>query len=114
MTESPRERDARLRRLAEELGDAEVRDGTVVHSPPNTIKRIDALWVFVSEDATGEGVCAYMIGDTVVPMVAADERRLEQLVPAAQKLATLQGRRIKLLKLTAREEVRVIEPGGRA
>jgi hypothetical protein len=35
---------------------------TFVHSPPNEQLRIDGVWMFVSIDETGEGVCAAPIG----------------------------------------------------
>lgn len=86
-----------------------------LHSPPNTLQRIDAVWMFVSVDATGEGVCAVpmpgMLGP--VPMIAADEARLEQLIPLARDLARLHRMTIRLVKLSVREDVLVIGPDGK-
>jgi len=87
-------------------------DGSVLHEGGNTLK-IDSIWAFISVDEDGnEGVCAAPIqGLGPVPMIAADERRLKSLIPIAEHLAKHSGMTIKLIRLTAREEVRVIKPG---
>lgn len=86
---------------------------TVLDDTPNNLDRIDAVWAFISSDETGEGVCAcYLPGMGMTAMIAADERRLQSLMPIAEELARFSGKVIKLIKLTTREEVRVIEPPG--
>lgn len=45
-----------------------------------------------------EGVCAIMINGIWIPMVAADAKRLEQLKPEAQRIATISGLTIKLVR----------------
>jgi hypothetical protein len=81
---------------------------TVVHIPKNII-RIDAIWAFVSvdpEDNT-EGVIAgpLMGPGSIVPFIAADEKRLASLRPLAQKLAKQIGRPVRLLKFSTREVI---------
>ena len=44
----------------------------IIHSPPNEIERIDAVWAIVSVDANGEGICG--IGGTMMSMVTATMR----------------------------------------
>jgi hypothetical protein len=87
---------------------------TVVHSPPNEQLRIDEVWMFVSIDETGEGVCAapLMGPDSLVPLIAADTKRLQQLIPWAREIARATGKTIKLLKFTTRSEEMEITPDG--
>lgn len=90
----------------------ELPDGTLLHAPDNALRRIDAVWAFVSVDADGdEGLCAATLpGLGLTPLIAADEARLASLIPVAERLARMSGRRIRLIRLTTREQVRVIEP----
>lgn len=89
---------------------------TVMHSPPNEQLRIDEVWLFVSMDETGEGVCAapVMGAGSLVPLIAADEERMKALIPWAKKLAALSGKQVKLIKLSRRNDVMTIQPDGSA
>jgi hypothetical protein len=90
----------------------ELPDGSLLDVTPNYLLRIDQVWVFVSVDDDGnEGVCAApMLGMGVVPLIAADEARLASLLPVAQRIATMSGKTVKLVKLSTREELQVIQP----
>jgi hypothetical protein len=81
----------------------------VVHDPENLL-RIEEVWIFISRDDKGnEGVCAFMHPTLGwVPMVAADEQRLESLRPKAAEIARLTSKSVHLIKLTTRLEVEVI------
>jgi hypothetical protein len=87
---------------------------TVVLAPPNQQLRIDGVYLFVSVDETGEGVCAapLMGPGSLVPLIAADEARLKSLIPVARNLAKITSLKIKLIKFTAREEIMDITPDG--
>lgn len=87
---------------------------TYVLAPPNEQLRIDEVYLFVSIDETGEGVCAapLMGGGSLVPLIAADEARMKSLIPWAQKLAALSGKQVKLIKLTQRSELMTFQPDG--
>lgn len=87
---------------------------TYVHAPPNELMRIDEVYMFVSIDETGEGVCAAPImgADSLVPLIAADEARMKSLIPWAQKLAALSGKQVKLIKLSQRTELMSFQPDG--
>ena len=87
---------------------------TVILAPPNEQLRIDEVWLFISVDATGEGVCAAPLfgPNSLVPLIAADEARLKSLIPIARQLARDSGRQIKLIKLSQRTEVMAISPDG--
>jgi hypothetical protein len=87
---------------------------TVILAPPNEQLRIDEVWLFISVDETGEGVCgAPLLGaGSLVPLIAADEARLKSLIPVARQLARDSGRQIKLIKLSQRTELMTIAPDG--
>jgi hypothetical protein len=85
---------------------------TVAYLDPGyTLERIEHIWAFISSDRTGEGICGAPYGGlSVVPMIAADEARVESLKPMAQHIAKMYGIQIKLVKFTTREEIEVIKP----
>lgn len=86
---------------------------TIFTQPKNTLPKINSIYAFVSVDAVdgNEGVCAMPMGPVgCMPLIAADEKRLEQLIPMAQDLANMAKMKINLIKLTQREEIRTIEP----
>lgn len=87
---------------------------TEIHSPPNQQLRIDEVWLFVSTDEAGEGVCAgpLMGPGSLVPLIAADEARLNSLIPVAQQIAKESGKSIKLIKMSQRTDLMTIGPFG--
>jgi hypothetical protein len=84
---------------------------TVVIVPKNE-KTIDAIWLIISTDDTGEGVCAGpLLGPgTLAPLIAADEERLASIVPWAELIASTTNRTLKLIKFSVREEIMEIKP----
>jgi hypothetical protein len=82
-----------------------------MHAPPNYLGRIDAIWAALSLDEGGEGVCAAPMGGMTLPLIAADKRRLEQIIPIARRIATLFGKPVRLAKFTRREDVEIYQPG---
>ncbi|MBR0753530.1 hypothetical protein JQ604_15180 [Bradyrhizobium jicamae] len=88
---------------------------TVVLTPPNEQLRIDEVWLFVSIDENGEGLCAgpLMGPGTLVPLVAADKVRRDALMPLARQIAELSGKPVKVVKMSARTEEMTITPDGR-
>lgn len=76
----------------------------------NTLPRIDSVWMAVSVDDDGsEGVCAVFHNGMWMPLLAADEARLEAIIEEAKLIAAAQGRLIRIIKLHSREEVRAID-----
>jgi hypothetical protein len=75
------------------------------------LKRIEQMYAFVSEDPTDdtEGVCGHSLGPWMVPMVAADMERVEQLRPIAANLAQATGQTIRLVRFEIRTELEVFE-----
>lgn len=71
--------------------------------------RIDELYAYVSVNDDGdEGLCAFVADDgSWMPMVAADEARVEQMRPIAQGIVR-QGIPVRLLRFSTRSEIEVL------
>lgn len=76
-----------------------------IHDPPNTNPRIDTLWAVISVDSTGEGVVAAQVGGSWMTLTTSEERLMPMLRQVARDLASKTGKRLKLIKLTTREDV---------
>lgn len=76
---------------------------------PNEILRIDEIFAYVSVDQNGEGIIGQSVQlmgkDIFMPFVCADKARMESLKPLAKKIAKESGKKIKLIKLSVREEI---------
>ena len=73
----------------------------------NHLLSIDEVYVFISKDEKGnEGVIGQKIGDSWMPFVAADKARLDALILMARELAKHTNKKIKLIKLTKREDIK--------
>jgi hypothetical protein len=83
---------------------------TIFHQPKNTMPRITSVWAVVSVDPVdgNEGVAAAEVAGIMMPLIAADEKRLEVIVPIAKAIKAGTGLRLKLVKFTTREEVEEI------
>ena len=82
---------------------------TAYLDPGNYLGRIEHIWAFLSVDEGGEGVCAAPMGELpAVPLIAADEARLESLQPLARQIANVFGKPVQLAKFTSREDVETI------
>jgi hypothetical protein len=76
---------------------------------------IDTLHAYISTDETGEGVTSFYSTEMGwMPMVGADQARIESLEPIAQSLASDSGRRIVLAEFSNRTDVKILEPNGAA
>jgi hypothetical protein len=78
------------------------------------LKRIEQMYAFVvtdPEDNT-EGIPALAgPGGMALPMVGADWKRVQSLLPAARQLAEDSGMTIRLCRFEVRTEIEVISPG---
>lgn len=75
--------------------------------------KINAIWAFVGIDADGdEGVPAFFSPalEMMMPLVGADERRVEALRKEAQMIADSTGLSLELRKYTVVEVLDVIKP----
>lgn len=86
--------------------------GTIFIQPPNTMPIITEIWAFVSVDPRdgNEGVCAFYSPryQSWIPLISADEERLAQMRRIAQKMVEDEGREIKLVKFSSREELETL------
>jgi hypothetical protein len=91
-----------------------MKEPVIVLAPPNEQLRIDEVWLFISVDETGEGVCGAPLAGpgSLVPLIAADEARLKSLIPIARQVARASGKQVKLIKLSQRTELLTISPDG--
>lgn len=80
----------------------------VVHSPPNTISHIETIWAVVSVDATGEGICGAMIGGQWLSLTTASEHLVPSIMDLARDVSKITGKRLRLIKMTAREDIEEI------
>ena len=75
----------------------------------NYLEKITELYCFVSVDEGGEGIVGQLMdlpsGRSFMPFVCADIERMESLKPFAKAIARATGQKIKLIKLTNREEI---------
>lgn len=62
--------------------------------------RVLTLHAFLCRDNpdNDEGLVAIQVGGVWFPLIAADERRLEDLRPKAQEIAAQEGKRIELVR----------------
>ncbi len=76
---------------------------------PNEIESIDEIFAFVSVDEKGEGIVGQsvmLMGQSIfMPFVCADKARMESLKPLAKKIAKETGKKIRLIRLSVREEI---------
>ncbi len=76
---------------------------------PNKLPKINEIYAFVSVDENGEGIVGQtvqLMGQTVfMPFVCADKKRMESIKIAAKKIAKDSGKKIKLIRLSVREEI---------
>lgn len=78
---------------------------------PKKQEQITEIYVFIAKDKDGsEGIPAFTFGSLMMPLVAADEARVESLREKAQKIATASGQALTLCKFTLRTELEVVEP----
>jgi len=74
--------------------------------------KIEAMYAFISteEGPNDEGVVAMRVGNTWMPLVGADMKRVDSLRPIAKQIAEATKKRIVLAKFTVREDMEEIVP----
>ena len=78
-----------------------------VHAAMSAPLTIESVWMAVSVDANGnEGVCAILLGQHWMPLIAADRDRLPFVLRQAEEIADLQEKHIKIIRLTERSEIK--------
>jgi hypothetical protein len=76
--------------------------------------KIGALWAFVAvHDDGDEGIIGFLSPSGWVPMVAADQTRLDLLIPRARAVAKEGNKVVRLVRFDTRADVEVFHPDGR-
>lgn len=82
---------------------------TIIHDPGYDLEKITEVYVFVSSGRDGEGVLGRNMdgpfGPIFMPFVCADKKRMESLKPLAKEIAKSTNRKVKLIRLSGREEI---------
>jgi hypothetical protein len=73
--------------------------------------RIQALHAYLAiHDDGDEGVIGVPTHVGIIPAIAADRTRLDELRPVVEKIAKAEGKRVKLVRFNNREVIEEIEP----
>ncbi len=73
--------------------------------------KINELFAFISidEGPEDEGIIASKFGDVWMPLVGADQKRVDSLRVIAKQIAQTTGKYVVLAKFTHREDVEIIK-----
>lgn len=71
---------------------------------------IDRMFAFISVDEEGEGIIGFQSPMGWMPMVGADEARIESLRPLAQRVANAGGKKVVLACFEQRTDLEILEP----
>jgi hypothetical protein len=72
---------------------------------------IKEVWIFLATDDDGDETMLMMYEDGArIPLIAADQRRIDSLMPEAESMAFEIGREVRLVKFSTREVVKSIKP----
>lgn len=85
----------------------------IVHDPGGLGFEIEAIWAFLAvhdEDGDEGVISAPAPGGGQMPLIAADQDRLESLRPIAEAIANKTGKDVNLVKFHQREHIETIEP----
>jgi len=76
--------------------------------------KIEKMYAFVAENEDGEGVMAFKSNNGWMPMVGADFKRIDSLLPIAQEMSRVSGKEFKILQFDNRTDVteQFINAGG--
>jgi len=74
--------------------------------------KIETIYAFISTEKgpNDEGIVAMKVGDTWMPLVGADMKRVDSLRPIAKQIAVVTKKRIVLAKFTVRQDMEEINP----
>lgn len=72
---------------------------------------IAALWAFIAKDVNGdEGLVAMHTGTGWTPLVGADRKRIDALMPHAQHIADATGQPMRIVRFGSGEVIGHITP----
>lgn len=74
------------------------------HFPMNS-GAIFEIYVFLSVDENGDGICAAKFGDLMLPLVTGDANIIEKMKLEAEQISKDSGKRVVLAKFNSREDI---------
>jgi hypothetical protein len=77
----------------------------------NHLPHIHELYAFLASDGQSEGLTAALFTDGIrMPLVAADQARVDSLREVAQMIANESGQTVTLCRFSVREDLEQIKP----
>lgn len=70
----------------------------IIYHIPENEQKMDEIYVVLSEDDKGEGICSMMTGQGAMPMVFGHPRMIELIRPRLQIMARETGKKLKIVK----------------
>lgn len=70
---------------------------------------IEKMFAFVANDGKSEGLVGAQFGATLMPLVAADEDRVESLKDVARHISETTGQTITLVEFSTRRVIGVVK-----
>jgi len=67
--------------------------------------KIEKMYAFISENDEGEGLMAFKDKKTWMPMVGADFKKVEGLVPIAEDLSKFYGIKYRIVEFSTRKDI---------
>lgn len=76
--------------------------------------KIEYIWVYIAEDAgpDDEGIPAFRFEDTMYPLLAADQDRLDSIGKMAQDICNKTGKTLRLVRFSQRQDLETLRPVG--
>ena len=98
--------------LAAALGSPDPLHRIDFSTPGSESQRLNQLWLVTYINETGEEVVAQakLANGSNAPFIAADQARLESMMPAARSLAKANNIKMRLIKFTNRVDIENIVP----
>ena len=75
------------------------------------MKKIEKIFAFVAE-GDGEGIVSMQLGDTHMPLIGADMKRVDALMPHAQMISNATGKNISIVEFSSSKKIGEINPLG--
>lgn len=73
---------------------------------------ITEMYAFIATEEQGEGVAAVRLDNTMMPLIGADQARVDSLRHLAQQVADRSGMKLTLARFHLREDLETITPAG--
>jgi hypothetical protein len=74
------------------------------------MERIEQLYAFVTDEGGGEGIPATDAGPFMMPLISGSKSIADKMKETAQLIADKTGRKLTLVRFSAREELDEIKP----